>query len=183
MNFFDKLLPWSKKVDKVEKAPLLCLSGASVETHADAAGQTARYAFIDVINQGNAPATGCWGTAISLDKKKETFSLHWRDIDCKKDAAEQKIDIPAGKRARLEIAFSLPPASSVSAEKTTESRGCWIAQPETLCGPDRNFKTYLPPGESRLRLNVGCSQDVEVSTTLVKIISPEKWDKLSIQFF
>jgi hypothetical protein len=178
-SFFDKLVPWSKKVEKQENFPLLCLSGASVETYADLNGRTARYAFIDVINQGSAAATGCWGTAISLNKQKETFSLHWTAIDCKKAPEAQKIDIPPGKHIRLEVAFALPPTSP---EKAGESRGCWVAQPETLCSPAHDLKTFLPPGEYRFRLNVGCNQDIEVSTAVAKIISPEIWNKLSIQF-
>jgi hypothetical protein len=178
MGFFDKLLPRSKKLEKRDRAPLLTLGGASAETCTNAVGRTIRYAFIDVINQGDAAGTGCWATATTPGKNK--FPIHWAAVDCNNAEAKQKIDIPPGKHVRLEIAFSLPPSPGV--EKLADISGCWIAQPEALRHPTRDLKAFLPPGEYRININVGCNQEVEVSTTVVKIISTETWENLAISF-
>jgi hypothetical protein len=160
----------------------------------------ANYATIEVVNGSEAEANECWAWA-DLVKPRVSLPLHYAGTDG--GAAEggaPRIRVNRKKPARLDLAFALPPPdrppSGIVSEVTVISgvpmfiyrqeapmwkgRGCWLAQPLAMENPDLRLEAYLPPGEYRVTVTVGCENGTEESREYM-LVSPESWQDLGIR--
>jgi len=162
--------------------------------------RVARYATVEVVNDSEVEATGCWGWA-DIATTGLKVPLHWAGTPI--TAAETdapRISINQRKPARLDVAFTMaaPGKEQLSNRSVTtsgdivtyprdprktvwNSKGCWLAQPAALYNPDTGGESYLPPGDHRVKVTVGCLNGQGDITADYIITSPSSWEGLDFK--
>jgi len=64
-------------------------------------------------------------------------------------------------------------------EQTWSGEGCWLAQPLALYNPTPKLESYLPPGEYRINVRVGCEAGIGDNREFI-LRSPILWEKLAL---
>jgi hypothetical protein len=177
----------------------LCLRSPCGQVFTDGIRE-ARYATIEVANDSEVEATGCWAWA-DIQTKGLKVPLHWAGTEITPmETDAPRISINKRKPARLDIAFAIAALgktrpvnhpTTVSGDvviyprepqKTAwDGKGCWLAQPAVLYNPDPGWEAYLPPGDHRVKVTVGCLKGQGDITADYIIISPSSWEGLDIK--
>ena len=161
---------------------------------------TAKFATIDVVNESESEATNCWAWA-ELPETGATVPLHYAGANVGASATDPpRIRISPKKPARLELAFAVPaygksPPASLPGVEVTDTvpmhlglpqapwwngEGCWLAHPTALENPDPRLESYLPSGEHKVRVSVGCD-NCEGDAQEYVLTSPVSWLGLEIR--
>ena len=174
----------------------LCFGSPNVRVFTDGIRE-AKYATVEIANDSEFEATGCWAWAdVGLK-----VPLHWAGTPI--TAAENdapRISINKLKPARLDIAFAMATPGKTGLfnhhvtvsgnvviyprepQKTAwDGKGCWLAQPAALYNPDPGWESYLPPGDHRVKVTVGCLNGHGDITADYNIISPSSWEGLDFK--
>jgi hypothetical protein len=176
----------------------LCLRSPGVRNYRNGS-RVARYATVEVANDSDVEAK-CWAWADVLAKGL-TVPLHFAGTKITAGETDAPpILIYKRKPARLDVAFAMaaPGKTQPVNQPTTVSgdvviyprepqetdwdgKGCWLAQPAALYNPDPGWESYLPPGDHRVKVIVGCLNGHGDITANYVITSPSSWEGLDIK--
>ena len=142
-----------------------------------------RAATVHVRNKRKMPASRCIAVLSTISAPQgvtlvdKEFVLHWADTNYTGHSnVSEPVEI-GPERRRLDVAFTV----SVPAQDDPPVRGAWIAIPLALSNPSGASQAYLPPGDYRFRLTVGCQNGKGASKEFF-VTSPETWTALSMRF-
>ncbi len=180
-------------------SPRLRILSPSVDIWTDGVG-IARYATVEVAAVFKVEARDCWAW-VDILLRGLSLPLHWSGTPyTAEEASAPRVIINPAKPVRLDVVVALPapgeavgnfPNAMVSGEvasslpssrygkQTWNGAGCWLAQPLALYNPAPNLESYLPPGEYRIKVRVGCDSGEEDSREFI-LRSPISWEELTL---
>ena len=143
--------------------------------------QLRKAATVHVRNRCKTPALRCVAvlSPVSVPQgvrlAEKEYVLHWADTDYTGHSnVAEPVEIGLERR-RLDIALTVR-----YSEQHPPILGAWIAIPLALSDPAVASQAYLPPGDYRFRLTVGCQNGKGASKEFF-ITSPETWSALSMR--